>query len=120
VNIPCPTCGYQVAMDHADPDGTLACPKCNANLPETALTDRTVLNPNEREARNILRAARYLAIALALVALASTIVGNGPIPGLNVFIGFLVTALVTAAFATFFYMAEQLLLIKAYLRAKAD
>jgi hypothetical protein len=107
-------------MDYADPDGTLACPKCDANLPETALTDRTVLNPSEREARNIIRAARYVTIVLALIGIASTIVGHPPITGLNAYIGFLVTALVTAAFATFFYMAEQLLLIKAYLRAKAD
>ena len=112
MKIPCPACGRPVTIDTAGSDATLTCPTCRAKITESGVTDKTVLRPDERGTQKVLHLFGGVSILLAAVSI-PWVLG-----AFDSAMWLIPVALL--AFATLSYIAEQLLLIKAYLRAKAD
>lgn len=120
MKLPCPTCSRTIELDHVQPDGTAVCPHCATTFSSVVSSDRDVLNDRERESHNILRLLRYAACILGIVAAIVSVI-NAPSPPTVVYYGIAATtSLGFLGLATIFFIAEQVLVIKAYVRASTD
>lgn len=115
MKLPCPTCSRTVQFDEIQPDGSVVCPHCATKFSSIASSDRDVLHAGDREATRVMSILRYGCMLFAILGVAYAVIN---LPALMWETYLWIAAMV--GLGTLLYIAEQLLLIKGYLRASSD